>query len=137
MKKTGRPLKEIPADEVLKLAGFGCTNTEIADFFGVNEGCIRKRFSETLSKGRSMLKMRLRKKQIEVALKGNAVMLIFLGKNLLGQSDKQELEHSGKVEHPSGVLVVNISKPKAEWLREAQELAGQQKQLESEAKRNV
>jgi len=31
--------------------------------------------------------MRLRRKQMEVALEGNPTMLIFLGKAMLGQSD--------------------------------------------------
>ena len=34
-------------------------------------------------------KMSLRRKQFEVALKGSIPMLIFLGKNLLGQSDSR------------------------------------------------
>jgi len=37
------------------------------------------------------LQMSLRRKQIEVALKGNVSMLIWLGKQMLGQMDKQEL----------------------------------------------
>jgi hypothetical protein len=40
-----------------------------------------------LLKGRESLKQSLRRAQIKLALSGNAVMLIWLGKNLLGQSD--------------------------------------------------
>jgi hypothetical protein len=40
--------------------------------------------------------MRLRVKQIQTAMKGNAALLIFLGKQYLNQADK--LEQAGKVE---------------------------------------
>ena len=38
-------------------------------------------------------KIALRKKQIEMAMDGNVQMLIWLGKQYLGQQDKQEVEH--------------------------------------------
>ena len=97
-KKTGRPEINIDASEVEKLAGIGCTNVEIAEFFGCSEGTIRGRFCENLKKGRAGLKKRLRKKQIEIALGGNVSMLIWLGKQYLGQKEKAEL--SGSAEEP-------------------------------------
>jgi hypothetical protein len=41
--------------------------------------------------------MRLRRKQIEVAMKGNAVMLIWLGKQILSQSDTPITEEDKNV----------------------------------------
>ena len=49
-----RPKLNINGEEVQKLASFGCTNVEIADFFNCNEATIRKGYSEYLTKGRSM-----------------------------------------------------------------------------------
>lgn len=37
------------------------------------------------------MKCRLRKKQIQLAMKGNLGMLVWLGKQYLGQSEKQEI----------------------------------------------
>jgi len=37
--------------------------------------------------GRAQTKQALRKKQIDLALSGDKTMLIWLGKNILGQSD--------------------------------------------------
>lgn len=88
-----RPKADIDKKEVEKLASYGCTNVEIADFFGVTEGTIRKGYSEIITKGKSELKQRLRKAQIEHALKGNATLLIWLGKQLLGQTDNQDTEN--------------------------------------------
>jgi hypothetical protein len=79
--------KEIDASEVEKLAELGLNNVDIADFFSVDKETIRTRFSLELAKGRFNLKRKLRKKQIDVALKGNVTMLIWLGKQMLGQSE--------------------------------------------------
>ena len=77
----------IKGEEVQKLSKFGMTNVEIADFFGCDESLIRKSYSEYLTKGRAEMKLRLRQLQWKSAEKGNAVMLIWLGKQMLGQSD--------------------------------------------------
>ena len=83
-----RPKKyKINGEEVTKLASLHCTNMEIAEFFGCDESLIRKSYSEYLTKGRAEMKLRLRQLQWKSAEKGNAVMLIWLGKQILGQSD--------------------------------------------------
>ena len=83
-----RPKKyDIDTEEIQKLAKYGMTNVEIADFFGCDESLIRKSYSEYLTKGRAEMKLRLRQLQWKSAEKGNAVMLIWLGKQILGQSD--------------------------------------------------
>ena len=87
-----RPKKyNIDTEQLEKLAGFGCTNTEIASFFGVGEHVIRKSYAEFLEKGRDKGKIRLRQWQMKAAERGNVAMLIWLGKQMLGQSDKQEI----------------------------------------------
>jgi hypothetical protein len=68
------------------------------------------RFSDVITKGRENGKTRLRKKQIEVALAGNVSMLIFLGKNMLGQSDKQEI--SGPDGSPVMQLPLSVEQDK-------------------------
>lgn len=83
----GRDRTVIPPEEVFKLASIGCKDIEIADWFGIDNNTLRYNFSAELTKGREHLKQSLRRAQLEVALKGNAVMLIWLGKQYLGQSD--------------------------------------------------
>ena len=86
-----RPKKyKIDHQEVEKLASYGCSNIEIAEFYGCDESLIRKSFSEYLTKGRAKGKIRLRQLQWKSAEKGNVSMQIFLGKNILGQKDKLE-----------------------------------------------
>ncbi len=74
-------------DDVYKLAAMGCTTMEIARWFSIPEQTIRYNFSDIIEKGREDLKQGLRQAQIRLALSGNATMLIWLGKNILGQSD--------------------------------------------------
>ena len=83
----GRDQVVVPPEEVIKLASIGCKDHEIADWFGISNDTLRYNFAAELVKGRETLKQSLRRSQIKLALSGNAVMLIWLGKNLLGQSD--------------------------------------------------
>ena len=88
-----RPKKyNIDTKEVEQLASFGCTNSEIASFFGCDESLIRKSYSENLVKGRDSGKIRLRQYQWAAAKKGNVAMLIWLGKQILGQADKHDVQ---------------------------------------------
>ena len=83
-----RPKKyNIDGEQVRKLANYGCTNVEIANFYGCSADLIEKSYSDFLTKGRAEMKLRLRQLQWKSAEKGNAVMLIWLGKQILGQSD--------------------------------------------------
>ena len=94
-----RPKKyDIEPEQVEKLAGYGCTNIEIASFFGCDESLIRKSYSEYLTKGRDKGKIRLRQLQWNSASAGNVAMLIWLGKQLLGQTDKAEIEWEHNIE---------------------------------------
>ena len=91
-KPTGRPKKyNIDPKEVEKLAGFGCTNTEIASFFGCSKDLISKSYSTNVAKGKDSGKIRLRQMQWRAAENGSVPMLIWLGKQVLGQTDKQEI----------------------------------------------
>lgn len=83
----GRDKKIIPPKDVEKLAAMGCKDIEICEWFGIDGNTLRYNFSVELQKGRQSLNQSLRQAQLRLALNGNAVMLIWLGKNILGQSD--------------------------------------------------
>ncbi len=88
----GRPKIDIDPIKVYKLARLGCQVKEIADFFGCTDDTIINRFSEELNKGRSNLKRRLRKWQIQSAKNGNIAMMIWLGKQMLGQMERAQID---------------------------------------------
>jgi DNA-binding CsgD family transcriptional regulator len=101
-----RPKKKIDGAEVVRFASNGASNREIADFVGVDEGTIRNRFSAIIRKERAELRYRLRKAQIDLALSGNATMLIWLGKVMLEQREYTEPERP-----PESVEIVIGGKP--------------------------
>lgn len=88
----GRPPIEINSEEVYKLAQLGCRIEEIADFLGCSRDTLERRFAAEIEKGRADLKMSLRRWQLEAASKGNVVMQIWLGKQLLNQVDRTQLD---------------------------------------------
>ena len=83
----GREKRVVPPDEVYKLAELGCTNKEIAEWFMIKEDTLNYNFCDYLTKARAGMKRRLRSVQLQTALAGNATLLIWLGKQYLGQSD--------------------------------------------------
>ena len=81
-----------------------CSLTEIAAFFNCSEDTIERRvkeeygitFAEYFSKKRVAGLVSLRRNLFKMSEKQPAVA-IFLAKNWLGMSDKQEVEHSGHI----------------------------------------
>ena len=103
-KKMGRPRIEIDKQLFENLCGLQCTMDEIALCFGccidtVEKWCKReygKTFSVVFEEKKARGKVSLRRTQWKLAKK-SAALAIFLGKNYLGQTDKQDVELSGKV----------------------------------------
>ena len=93
----GRPKKEIDYITVEKLANIMCTQEEIAAYLDLS---IRKlqqddEFMRVYKKGIDKGKMSLRRYQYKAAEAGDKTMLVWLGKQYLGQRDKNEIENSG------------------------------------------
>ena len=84
----GKNMKIIDPAQVKIYASLGCKDSEICDLLGgLDSNSLRYNFKQELLAGKAELHMSLRRKQIEVAMSGNPTMLIWLGKNVLGQSD--------------------------------------------------
>lgn len=92
MAKMGR--KPIEIDEVLveKLASIHCTMEEIASICNCSVDTLERRFAETIKVAKDKGRSSLRRYQWEGAQKGNPAMLIWLGKQLLGQKDISRIE---------------------------------------------
>ena len=83
----GANKRVVPTDEVYKLAALGCTMEEMSEWFQVNRETLKYNFMDLINKGRAETKQNLRRAQLKLAMEGNATMLIWLGKNLLSQSE--------------------------------------------------
>ena len=90
VKKVGRPPTLLNRNQIIALARLHCTMQEMADFFECHVDTLRDNFSKEIHKGRSEGNISLRRKQWEVAVEnGNTVMLIWLGKQMLGQVNER------------------------------------------------
>lgn len=83
----GSNRRVISPEEVENLARTWADQKEIAQILDIPLGTLRYNFAKELEKGRAETKQALRRAQIKLALNGNVTMLIWLGKNILGQSD--------------------------------------------------
>ena len=96
--KGGRPRIEIDEKQFESLCGLQCTLTEIASFFHCSEDTIERwckrelksSFAEMFKKYSASGKISLRRWQYKLA-EHNTTMAIWLGKQWLGQTDKQEV----------------------------------------------
>ena len=86
-----RPRIKVDTEAVVKLASIGCTTSEIASIVNCSKDTLERRYAAELNKGRENGKTRLRRLMWQSAEKGNVVIQIWLSKNLLGYSDKQEI----------------------------------------------
>src|ERR1700687_4170081 len=91
------PKKVIDWKRVDKLLSSGCLGTEVAAYFGIHSDTFYNRFqdefgmgfSEYMQQKRSHGDALLREKQYDKAMEGENMMLIWLGKNRLNQTDSQ------------------------------------------------
>lgn len=86
-KKGGPYPFQLNEEEVYKLAKIWCTISEIASHFNVSQDVIKERYIDIVNKGKEEGKASLRRLQWTSATEGNVTMQIWLGKNLLKQSD--------------------------------------------------
>lgn len=96
---------ELDSAKVEVLAAIQCTFDEIASGLGVSTDTLDRRrkddpkVADAIKRGREEGTRSLRRIQWEAAQKGNVTMMIWLGKQWLGQKDKQEHDHTGSVEY--------------------------------------
>lgn len=88
------PANKIDLDFELieKLAAIHCTMEEIASACNCSVDTLERRAADIIKKGKEAGKRSLRRMQYEGAQKGNVALLIWLGKQLLGQKDVSRVE---------------------------------------------
>jgi hypothetical protein len=89
----GRPRKQVDEEKLFTLASLGLTTAEIASVLECSPDTLERNYKEEMAEGKEKCKASVRRKQFELAMAGNPTMLIWLGKQILGQSDK--LAHTG------------------------------------------
>jgi hypothetical protein len=83
--------------ELEKLAAMGCTQEEAAAWFGMAHRTLKLKlaqeiYREAWENGQGRGRVSLRRAQYQAAMKGDRTMLVWLGKTLLGQTEKSILQ---------------------------------------------
>jgi hypothetical protein len=108
--RSGAGRKSIPIDlkELEKLCVLQCSDEEIAAWLGVSLRTIQNRrkqpaFAEAIQRGKAKGRILVRRAQLRLLEASNATMAIWLGKNMLGQSDSMQITgaHGGPVQTES------------------------------------
>ena len=100
-----RPKKMVDWEQFDKLCSMQCPIREIASWFDMTTDTLEARireehncsFSDIFEQKRGKGKISIRRKQYDVAMSGNVTMLIWLGKQYLGQADKQEVSQNTEI----------------------------------------
>ena len=110
----GRHKKPVDEEKLVLLASLGLNIPECAAVLDSSHDSIERNFKELYLHGKDKCKASLRRKQYELAMAGNPTMLVWLGKNLLGQIDR--LAHTDADGGPLKCILVQPD-PKAERSR--------------------
>lgn len=95
--------RNIDLEQIKTLCMVGCTMEEMSAILGVSQSWLidekeqNPAFALAMDQGYSQMKQSLRHAQVQMALNGSAAMLIWLGKQHLGQSDKQVSETTTQI----------------------------------------
>lgn len=114
---TGRPEVVLDLERVKLCCQFNPTDEELAALLKISHTTFSKLKNadpavlEAMEEGKALGRASLRGKQFDIAMKGNVAMLIWIGKQQLGQKDK--ILHGNDTESP---LIENIGSLNREQL---------------------
>lgn len=127
------PKVEVDLQELHKLGGLHATYDEVAAWFQIAPRTVRNRmvsndqydfqgrrltFREIFDEGKAKGNVSLRRKQMELALSGDRVMLIWLGKQILGQRDAVETRLADPDGSPFTIRIVRVVTENGQVIRE-------------------
>jgi hypothetical protein len=115
-KRPGTKPKILDEIKMKQLAGINATIEDIARQLGVSRDTLERRYRPIIDKARAEFRSRILLAQIRAAEKGNPAMLIWLGKQYLGQVDSSKIDHTVHQELPEDAATLT-----AELIRLLQE----------------
>lgn len=121
-----RPQKPINAETVRKLARASLSVAEMASILECHPRTLQRRYAAAMEKGRLSGDASLRRKQFQLAMKGDRVMLIWLGKVRLGQREHIDLAHTHAAQVPVDVTVLQAAIAAGRAAEEAATIAARQ-----------
>jgi DNA-binding CsgD family transcriptional regulator len=103
--RRSNPVTLSEEEAVRRLAFIQCTRAEMAAILDMSEDTLNYKYGKLIEKYNNMGRRSLRRKQYQVALRGNPTMLIWMGKNTLDQSDA--IRHTGPKGGPIDLNVLS------------------------------
>jgi len=95
--KAGRPKLELNEEQVYKLASLNVSVKNISDVLNCSVSLLNKNYLDVINAGRANLRTSILRTQYEVGITNkNVTMLIWMGKQHLGQADKKTVEVDDK-----------------------------------------
>lgn len=94
VRQIGRPRIEVSLETIERAASIGCTSNEIAALLDIAPSTLFLKMTQdpeiqdAIDRGRDKGKATLRRNQWQKAMAGSDTMLIWLGKQILGQRDQ-------------------------------------------------
>lgn len=124
MTRPGPKTPKVDPNAVKALASIMCTMPEIALVIGVSEDTLQRRpvLAKAIAEGRANGRSSLRRAQYKAAMDGNPTMLIWLGKQVLGQRDNADVDMNLRFVEDRRESIAAISQNPAA-LAKARELA--------------
>jgi DNA-binding CsgD family transcriptional regulator len=117
-KRVGRPSLGLNEDDIFRLAQYGMTDVEMCNILQISLSTLNN-FRSIIQKGRGNLSQSIKRTQLELALKEkDKTMLIWVGKQYAGQSEKQVHTHHGELNPPQVTVYGSQIKP---WKEEQKE----------------
>lgn len=109
-KPNGRPKKQINYELVEDLASIFCTQEEIASIMKCDVRTLQRdeEFCRLYIKNIDNAKSSLRRVQYKKAMSGNTTMLIWLGKQYLGQSDKMVVDNQADAIKSADEIITKV-----------------------------
>lgn len=108
--KAGPPPIRVDEDVLRGLASLQCTYDEMAGVLGVSADTLERRYREVVEAARATGRTTLRRLQWRGAQEGNPAMLIWLGKQMLGQVERRDITSAGEALRPAVIAL-----PEESW----------------------
>ena len=111
--KVGQPEFVPDYQQLANVASLFPTDEELAVILGCSRRTIAKlkrhdeRYIDVINDAQQRTRMKLRQKQMQLAMDGNVSMLMFLGKLKLGQEDQSKLEVTVQPNESAPVIDLN------------------------------
>jgi hypothetical protein len=105
-KGPSKPMNDEDYEKLVAMIRIQCTQEELCGVFGMSIDTLNRRIAERGDENFAGLykkhsdegKASLRRQQWAAAQKGNPTMLIWLGKQMLGQRDKQDIAQTSRID---------------------------------------